>query len=156
MTPWNAACQAPLSMGFSGKNTGAGCHFLLQDIFPTQGWNPGLQHCRWILYQLSHQGSPKAKEKVTQLCPTLCDTMDYTVHGIFQARIVEWVAVPLSRTSSQPRYQTQVSSIAGRFFTSYQESPRILEGIAYPFSSRSSRPRNRIRVSCIAGGFFTS
>ena len=82
--------------------------------------------------------------------------MDYTVYGIFQARIVEWVAVPFSRTSSQPRYQTQVSSIAGRFFTSYQESPRILEWIAYPFSSRSSRPRNRIRVSCIAGGFFTS
>ena len=39
-----------------GKNTGAGCHSLLQGIFPTQGWNQGLLHCRWILYQLSHQG----------------------------------------------------------------------------------------------------
>ena len=106
-------------MGFSGKNTGVGCHFLLQDIFPTQGWRPGLQHCRLILYHLSHQGSPKVKEKVTQLCLTLCDPMDYIVHGIFQARIVEWVAVPFSRTSSQPRYQTHVSSIAGRFFTSW-------------------------------------
>ena len=38
-----------------GKNTGVGCHFLLQDIFPTQGWNPGLLHCKRILYCLSHQ-----------------------------------------------------------------------------------------------------
>ena len=39
-----------------GKNIGVGCHFLLQGIFSTQGLNPGLPHCRWILYQLSHQG----------------------------------------------------------------------------------------------------
>ena len=42
-----------------GKNTGVGGHVLLQGIFPTQGSNPGLLHCRWILYCLSHQGSPK-------------------------------------------------------------------------------------------------
>jgi len=41
------------------------------------------------------------KVKVTQLCPTLCDPMDYTVHGILQARILEWVAFPFSRGSSQ-------------------------------------------------------
>ena len=41
-----------------GQNTGVGCHFLLQGIFPTQGSNPGLPHCRWVLYHLSHQGSP--------------------------------------------------------------------------------------------------
>ena len=41
-----------------GKYTGVGCHALLQRIFPTQGSNPGLPHCRWILYHLSHQGSP--------------------------------------------------------------------------------------------------
>ena len=41
-----------------GKNTGVGCHALLQGIFPTQGSNPGLPHCRWILYFLSHQGGP--------------------------------------------------------------------------------------------------
>ena len=41
-----------------GKNMGVGCHALLQVIFPNQGSNPGLQHCRWILYHLSHQGSP--------------------------------------------------------------------------------------------------
>ena len=57
------------------------------------------------------------KVKVAQLCPTLCDPMDYTVHGIFQARILEWVAVPFSKGSSQPRDQTQVSHITGRLFT---------------------------------------
>ena len=41
-----------------GKNPGVGCHALLQGIFPAQGLNPGLLHCRWILYHLSHQGSP--------------------------------------------------------------------------------------------------
>ena len=42
---------------FLGKSTGVGCHFLLQRIFPTQGSNPGLPHCRQMLYRLSHQGS---------------------------------------------------------------------------------------------------
>ena len=56
--------------------------------------------------------------KVTQSCPTLCDPMHHTVHKILQARILEWVAFPFSRGSSQPRDQTQVSCIAGRFFTS--------------------------------------
>ena len=44
---------------FPGKNTGVGCHFLLQEIFPTQGLNLGLLHCRQTFYHLSHQGSPK-------------------------------------------------------------------------------------------------
>ena len=48
----------------------------------------------------------------------LSDPMEYTVHGILQARILEWVAIPFSRGSSQPRDQTQVSRIGGRFFTS--------------------------------------
>ena len=65
--------------------------------------------------------------KVAQSCPALCGPMDYTVYGILQARtlenfalklcIKEWVAFPFSRESSQPRDQTQVSSIAGGFFT---------------------------------------
>ena len=71
------------------KNTGMGCHALLQGIFPTQVSNPGFPHCRQILYHLSHQESP---------------------------RILEWVAFPFSRGSSQPRDRTQVSHIAGRFF----------------------------------------
>ena len=53
------------------------------------------------------------KVKVAQLCPTLCNPVDYIVHGILQARILEWVAFPFSRGSSQPRDQTQVSHIAG-------------------------------------------
>ena len=61
---------------------------------------------------------------VTQLCPTLCDLMDYSppdssVHGILQARILEWVAIFFSRTSSWPRDQTQVSCISGRLFTDW-------------------------------------
>ena len=80
------------SMEFSGPNTGVGSHSILQGIFPTQRLNPGLLHCRWILYQLSHKGSP---------------------------RILEWVAYPFSSRSSQPRSQNRVSCIAGRFFTSW-------------------------------------
>ena len=55
--------------------------------------------------------------KVAQLCLTLCDPMDYTVHGILQARMLEWVTFSFSRGSSQPRDQALVSCIAGRFFT---------------------------------------
>ena len=84
---------------FPGKDTGVGCHFLLQGIFPTQGSNLGLLPCRQILYWLSYKGS--------------------RVHGILQARILEWVAFPFSRGSSQPRDQTWVSSTAGRFFTNW-------------------------------------
>ena len=57
--------------------------------------------------------------KVVELCPTLCDPMDYTVLGILQARILEWVAFPFSRGYSHPRDQTQVFHTAGRFFTSW-------------------------------------
>ena len=76
------------------QNTGVGSLSLLQVIFPTQGSNPGLPHCRRILYQLSHKGSP---------------------------RILEWVAYPFSRGSSQPRNQTGVFCIAGRFFTNWAQ-----------------------------------
>ena len=58
-TPWTVAFQAPPPMGFSGKNTGVGCHFLLQEIFQTQGLNPGLSHCRQTFYHLSHQGNQR-------------------------------------------------------------------------------------------------
>ena len=69
---------------------------------------------------------------ITKLCPTLCNHMDrsppgFFVHGILQARILEWVSIPFSRGSSQPRDQTQVSSIAHSFFTIWatQEVPKI-------------------------------
>ena len=64
-------------------------------------------------------GSLEVKVKVIQSCLTLCDCMDYTVHGILQARILKWVAFPFSRGSSQPRGQSRVSHIAGRFSTSW-------------------------------------
>ena len=54
-----------------------------------------------------------------KLCPTLCDPMDYTVHGILQARILEWVTFPFSRGSSQPRDQNPGLPIIGGFFTSW-------------------------------------
>ena len=68
----------------------------------------------WDLSSLKSE----VKVKVAQSCLTLCDPMDYTVHGILQARILEWVAFPFSRGSSQPRDRTQVSCIAGGFFNS--------------------------------------
>ena len=61
----------------------------------------------------------QVKVKVAQSRPTLCNPMDYTVNGILQARILEWIAFPFSRGSSQHRDGTQVSCIAGRFFPSW-------------------------------------
>ena len=63
----------------------------------------------------------KVKVKVTQSCPALCDPMAFIVHGILQAKILEWVAVPFSRGSSQPRDQIQVFRIAGGFFTNWPQ-----------------------------------
>ena len=105
---------------------------LLQGIFLTQGWDLGLPHEKQILYNLSHQGSPcvcvcvhvcvyimyvcmymyevkqseSESRSVVSVGPHrlhICDPMDYAVHGILQARMLEWVAIPFSRESSQPR-----------------------------------------------------
>ena len=81
-----------------GKKTAVGCHALLQGIFLTQGLNPGLPHCRQILYGLSHHKSP---------------------------RILEWVAYPFSRGSSRPRSPNNVSCIVGGFFTSGATTSQI-------------------------------
>ena len=94
VTPWTSAYQAPLPMGFSRQEYWSG----LPLLSPIQGWFP-----------------LKMKVKVAQSCPTLCDPMDYTV----QARILEWVAVPFPRGSSQPRDWTQVFLISGGFFTTW-------------------------------------
>ena len=111
-----------------------------------QGFN--LCPLRWQADSLllAHQG----KVKVTQSHWTLCDPIEYTVHGILQARIVEWVTVPFSRGSSQPRYGTQVSRIAGRFFTSWatreaqirsdQISHSVMSDSLWPHESRHARP----------------
>ena len=84
--------------GSPGKSTGVGCHALLWRIFPTQGSNLGLPHCRQILHLLSHQGSPW---------------------------ILGWVAYLFSRGSSRPRNWTGVSCIVSGFFTSWatREAP---------------------------------
>ena len=84
--------------------------------------------------------------------------MDYTVHGTLQARTLEWVTIPFSRGSSQPRDWTQVSHIAGGFFTSWatREAQEYWSGQPIPSPGESSQTRNQTRVSCIAGGFFTN
>ena len=92
------------------------------------------------------------KVKVIQSCPTLCDPLDCTVHGILQARILEWVAFPSSRGSNPVLLHCRRIL----YQPSHKRSPRILEWLAYPFSSKSSQPRNWSGVSCIAGGIFTN
>ena len=73
--------------------------------------------CKGVRDQV-RSGRKDMKVKVAQLCLTLCEPMDYSVYGILQPRILEWVAFPSSRGSSQPRDWTQVSRIAGGLFTS--------------------------------------
>ena len=114
-TPWTVAHQAPLSMGFSRQEYWSESPSPSPGDLPDQGWNLSIFHFRWILYPLSHQ---KVKVKVVQSCPTLFNPMDNTVYGILQATILEWVAIPFSRGSSQHRDRTQVSPITGGFFTS--------------------------------------
>ena len=89
--------------------------------------------------------------KVTQSCLTLCDLVDSTVHGILEARILEWVAFSFSRGSSQPRHRMKFYSHCRQILyqLSHKGNPRILELVAYPFSSRSSQPRNQTRVSAL-------
>ena len=91
----------------------------------------------WRKENLTQQsvGSRVVIMKVAQSCPTLCDPMDYTVHGILQARILEWVVFPFSSGSSQPRDQTQVSCIAGRFFTSWATREAQEHWSGYPIPS---------------------
>ena len=120
---WTVACQAPLPMGFSRQEYRSGLHALLQGSFPSQESNRYLWHLllgRQVLYPLSHLGSPQimvTSEPVKLLsCVRLCKPMDYSlsgssIHGIFQAKVLEWVAISFSRGSSQPGDQTQVFHI---------------------------------------------
>ena len=86
-------------------------------------WHRGLytttidEQLSWTEKKRQSTSQSQVKVKVAQSCPTLCDAMDYVVHGILKARILEWVAFPFSRGSPQARDQTQVSCIPGRFFT---------------------------------------
>ena len=86
-----------------------------------------------------------------------CSLPDSSVQGILQARILEWIAMPSSRGSSQPRDQTQVSHLAGGFFTSEPPEKPLNTGVgSLSLLQGSCWPRNWTRVSCIVGGFFTS
>ena len=109
-SPWNSL----------GLNTRVGSLSLLQGIFPTQESNRGLLRCRWILYQLSYRGRPHLPKLccclVAKPCQTLCNPMvcsppGSSVHGISQARILEWVTISFSRGSSRPRDWTCISCI---------------------------------------------
>ena len=87
------------------------------------------RRCLKVANQLFGKCTNNVKVKVVQSCLTLWDPMDYTVHDILQARIVEWVAFPFSRGSSQPRDWTHISLIAGGSFTSWatREVPHVLQ-----------------------------
>ena len=99
---------------------------------------------------------------VAQSCLSLCDPMDCSppgssVHGILQARILERVAMPSFRGSSQPRIEpTSPTLWADSFCLNHQGSPRKWEWVTYPFSTGSSWLRHQTWVSCITGRFFTS
>ena len=73
----------------------------------------------WFMLMFGRNENNSVKQLSFNLIVSNCDVMDYTVHGILQARILGWVAVPFSRGSSQPRDRTQVSHITGRFFTTW-------------------------------------
>ena len=88
-----------------------------------------------------------------------CDPMDYTVHGILRARILEWVAFLYLLQGIFPTQGLNPGLPHCRrilYQLSYKGSPRTLEWVAYPFFSRSSWPRNWTGVFCIAGRFFTN
>ena len=74
-----------------GKNTGVGCHALLQGIFPTQGLNPGLPHCRWILYQLSYQGSLFSIVAVSIYIPTNSARGSPFLHTFFNMWLIHYI-----------------------------------------------------------------
>ena len=122
-TPWTVALQAPLSMGFPRQK--------ILEWFPSPEYlpDPGIESMSLVSPALAGgfftTGSPGKHTdeicEVAQSCPTLCDPMDYSLpgsslHGILQARVLEWGAISFFRESSQPRDWTRVSRIPGRRF----------------------------------------
>ena len=176
--PWSVACQAPLSMGFSRQEHWSGLPFPSPEDLPDPGIEPASPElqadsfffffCSTSLLPPTHLPPPSCTH--AQSCdPMDCSPPSSSVHGLFQARILEWVAVSFS---------------AGRFFTDWamrkilsfmlvkvkvaQSCPtlfdprvhgifqaRILEWVAFPFTRGSSQPRDWTQVSYIAGRFFT-
>ena len=118
-TPWTVARQAPLLMGFSRQEYWSRLPCSPPGDHLNSGIDPRLLHCRQILYHLSHQFSSVqfSSSVVSDLCdPMDCSLPGSSVHRIFQARILEWVAISSSRGSSWPRDRTCISCIAGKFF----------------------------------------
>ena len=113
--------------------------FLLFSVLTLAGSCDDLQVCgRWPITQ--HFLPSKVKVLVSQSCPTRCDSMDCSsagssLHGILQARILEWVAYPFSRGSSQSKDWTQVSCIAGGFFTIWATREALLLSKVCPNTS---------------------
>ena len=114
-------------------------------------WNTEQKPKVYLLYKFTPL-KQSMKVKVTQSCPTLCDTMHCIVHGILQARILEWVVFPFSRGI----FPTQQSNPGLPYWRqilyqlSHKGSARTLEWVASPFSSRSSQSRNWTGVSRVA------
>ena len=119
-------------------------------------WGPSCETC----YRNAESQAPsrhiESEVLVTYLCPTLCDPMDCSlpdssVQGVLQERIPEWVAIPFSKGSSQPRDQTRVSCSAGSFFTVWATREAILSvfiswrspGNSYAFWSLRSSPSSQ-------------
>ena len=119
--PWTVAHKVPLFTRFSRQEYWGGFQFSPPGNYP----NYGIKSKFPALQADSLPSEPPGKPTivfVTQACPTLCNPRDYSlpyssVHEILPARILEWVAIPFSRASSQPRDQTRVSCTAGRLFT---------------------------------------
>ena len=126
-----------------GQNTGVGSLSLLQGIFPTQELNPGLPHCRQILYHLSHQGNPfpalSKWVKVTQSCPTLQPRELYSPWnspdqntGVGSLSLLQGI-FPTQELNAGFLHCRQILNQL-----SHKGSPRILEWVACPFFSISS------------------
>ena len=128
--PWNSRCSSWIRKG--------------------RGTRDQIANIYWI--------TKKATVKVKQLCLTHCDPMDYIVHGILKARILELGSLSLLQGifPTQGSYPGLQHCMWILYQPSRKGSPRILEWVAYPFSSWSFQPRNQMGFSCIAGGFFTN
>ena len=149
VTPWTAACWTPLSMEFSRQEYGSGLPFpspealLDPAIKPTSCVSPALTSGFYTIWATKEAPEYSVCVKVTQSCPTLCDCI---VHGILQARTLEWVAVPFSRGSSQPRDQTQVSCTAGKYSVWWK-----LKGKWNWEASRGSSPAHPVSIQIPKG-----
>ena len=116
-TQWTVARQVPLSWNPPGKNTGVGCHSLLQGIFPTQVSNPGILHCRQILYHLSHQGSPTQQRSNSK---SDLQTFSHDAPGGGGCPPINWrVPQGLARRPRLPRGREALREVMGHRFWSW-------------------------------------